>query len=82
MTLQQFLDATSAVPERVLRPAMVAALAIEPARNSEACRRFYDRVVRELRLDRMAAVNPAQPSPCISITQGISPNLVAAAGQV
>ena len=59
MTLQEFLDATSAVPDTGLRRAMVAALAIEPARTSEACRRFYDRVVRELRLNRMADANPA-----------------------
>jgi hypothetical protein len=61
MTLQEFLDATSAVPDTVLRRAMVAALAIEPARSSEACRRFYVRVVRELGLDRMVSASLAEP---------------------
>jgi hypothetical protein len=50
MTLQNFLDVTADVPDAMLRPAMVAALAAEPARTPEAYRRFYDRVVRELRL--------------------------------
>ena len=51
MTLEQFLNATSNVPEPVLRPAMVAALSVEPARTPEAYRRFYDRVIYELALD-------------------------------
>jgi len=51
MTLQEFLDVTADVPDARLRPAMVAALSIEPARSPGACRRFYDRVVRVLRLD-------------------------------
>jgi hypothetical protein len=54
MTLQEFLDTTADVPDALLRPAMVAALAVEPARTPEACRRFYDRVVRELHLDAVA----------------------------
>jgi hypothetical protein len=49
MTLQDFLDATADVPDAILRRAMVAALGVEPARTSAACRRFYDRVVRELK---------------------------------
>jgi hypothetical protein len=59
MTLQTFLDVTADVPEAMLRPAMVAALASEPARTPEAYRRFYDRVVRELSLGmpaRLASV--------------------------
>ena len=59
MTLQTFLDVTADVPEAMLRPAMVAALADEPARTPEACRRFYDRVVRELRLDAIRESSPA-----------------------
>ena len=51
MTLQEFLDATEGTPDTVLRRAMVAALSIEPARTPEACRRFYDRVVRDVRLE-------------------------------
>jgi len=51
MTLERFLDATTNVPDAMLRQAMVAALAVEPARSAEAYRRFYDRVVRELSLD-------------------------------
>jgi hypothetical protein len=54
MTLETFLDATAGVPDAVLRPAMVTALAVEPARTPEACRRFYDRVVGELRRDEVA----------------------------
>jgi hypothetical protein len=60
MTLQEFLDATSTVPEPVLRSAMTVALAIEPARTPGAYQRFYRRVVDELGLD----VEPA------SITSG------------
>ena len=45
MTLNEFLSATSAVPESVLRPAMTAALSVEPARTPDAYRRFYSRVV-------------------------------------
>jgi hypothetical protein len=51
MTLEQFLTATASVPEPELRSAMVAALAVEPARRPEAYRRFYDRVLHELGLD-------------------------------
>lgn len=61
MTLQTFLDVTADVPESMLRPAMVAALADEPARTPEACRRFYDRVVRELSLDAIHDTSPAAP---------------------
>ena len=50
MTLKDFLTATSAVPSPVLRAAMIHALAVEPARTTEACHRFYDRVLRELEL--------------------------------
>jgi hypothetical protein len=53
MNLRQFLEATAGVPEPLLRSAMVVALAVEPARNPEAYRRFYDRVVDGLRLDRV-----------------------------
>ena len=51
MTLEQFLSTTASVPEPVLRSAMVVALSAEPARNPEAYRRFYDRVLHELGLD-------------------------------
>jgi hypothetical protein len=51
MTLEQFLNATSHLPEPVLRSAMVTALSVEPARTPDACRRFYDRVIHELGLD-------------------------------
>ena len=51
MTLQEFLNATKGIPDPVLRRAMVTALSIEPARTPEACRRFYDRVVRDLGLE-------------------------------
>ena len=51
MTLDKFLDVTSDVPEAALRSAMVTALAVEPARTPEACRRFYNRVVHDLRRD-------------------------------
>jgi hypothetical protein len=51
MTLQEFLEVTEGIPDTVLRRAMVAALSIEPARTPAACRRFYDRVVRDLRPD-------------------------------
>jgi|RhiMetStandDraft_4_1073278.scaffolds.fasta_scaffold602449_2 hypothetical protein len=51
MTLEQFLTATASMPEPVLRSAMVVALSVEPARNPEAYRRFYDRVLHELGLD-------------------------------
>jgi len=51
MTLEQFLTATASVPEPALRSAMVVALSVEPARNPEAYRRFYDRVLHELGLD-------------------------------
>jgi hypothetical protein len=51
MTLQEFLEVTEGIPDTVLRRAMVAALSIEPARTPAAYRRFYDRVVRDLRLD-------------------------------
>ena len=61
MTLQTFLDVTADVPEAMLRPAMVNALAAEPARTPEACRRFYDRVVRELSLEALLDTNPAAP---------------------
>ena len=57
MTLEQFLNATSNVPEPVLRSAMVTALAVEPARTPEACRRFYDRVLHELALGAEASDN-------------------------
>jgi len=59
MSLQEFLDATAVVPEPALRAAMANALAVEPARTPEACRRFYARVVRELGLDETCA-----PSRC------------------
>jgi len=59
MTLQEFLNTTAVVPEPALRAAMTTALAVEPARTPEACRRFYARVVRELRLDDACA-----PSRC------------------
>ena len=51
MNLKEFLDATAGVPEPILRSAMVVALAVEPARTPAAYRRFYDRVVKGLRLD-------------------------------
>jgi hypothetical protein len=57
MTLEQFLNATAGVPEPVLRCAMVAALAAEPARTPEAYHRFYDRVIHELGLDRESSDN-------------------------
>ena len=50
MTLDQFLNATSAVPEPILRSAMTSALSVEPARTPDAYRRFYSRVVHELGL--------------------------------
>jgi hypothetical protein len=49
MTLQEFLSATREVPEPVLRSAMAKALSIEAARTPAAYRRFYARVVEELR---------------------------------
>ena len=52
MTLEQFLNSTADVPEPMLRSAMVVALSVEPVRTPEAYRRFYDRVVHELGLDR------------------------------
>lgn len=55
MTLKEFLNATSAIPEPVLRCAMTAALSVEPARTPDACRRFYSRVVHELGLATEAA---------------------------
>ena len=55
MTLQEFLNATAVVPEPALRVAMTTALAVEPARTPDACRRFYARVVRELGLDETCA---------------------------
>jgi hypothetical protein len=58
MTLQTFLEVTADVPEAMLRPAMVAALAAEPARTPEAYRRFYDRVVRELSLEAIPDASP------------------------
>jgi len=58
MTLRTFLDLTQRVPDAMLRPAMVAALAVEPARTPEACRRFYDRVVQAL---SVAATREARP---------------------
>lgn len=61
MTLQTFLDVTADVPEAMLRPAMVAALAAEPARTPAACRRFYDRVVCELNLETLPDASPAAP---------------------
>ena len=61
MTLQTFLDVTADVPEVMLRPAMVAALAAEPARTPEAYRRFYDRVVHELSLKTLLDTSPAAP---------------------
>ena len=51
MTLHDFLDATATTPAPVLRRAMVAALAAEPARTPDACHRFYARVARGLGLD-------------------------------
>jgi len=63
MTLQDFLDVTADVPDAMLRPAMVAALAAEPARTPEACRRFYDRVVRELSLE--ALPDASSPAPVL-----------------
>ena len=51
MTLQKFLEVTEGIPDTVLRRAMVAALSVEPARTPAAYRRFYDRVVRDLRPD-------------------------------
>ena len=50
MTLKEFLNATSDVPEPVLREAMTSALLIEPARTPDAYRRFYSRIVHELGL--------------------------------
>ncbi len=61
MTLQHFLDATANVPETALRQAMVAALAIEPARTPEARGRFYDRVTRGLHLDVPDDTSPPRP---------------------
>ena len=61
MTLQTFLEVTADVPESMLRPAMVAALAAEPARTPEACRRFYDRVLRELSLEALPDTIPVVP---------------------
>ncbi len=58
MTLQTFLEVTADVPEAMLRPAMVAALAAEPARTPEACRRFYDLVLRELSLEALPEMCP------------------------
>ncbi len=52
MTLKQFLNATSDVPEPTLRSAMTAALSVEPARTPEQYRRFYSRIVHQLRLER------------------------------
>ena len=57
MTLDQFLNHISNVPEPVLRSAMVTALSVEPARTLEARRRFYDRVVHELALAEQASDN-------------------------
>jgi hypothetical protein len=58
MTLDQFLKATVAVPEPVLRAAMTAALSVEPARTPDACRRFYHRVMDELGLEGQASGGP------------------------
>lgn len=55
MTLQEFLNATAGVPEPALRAAMTTALAVEPARTPDACRRFYARVVHELGLEDACA---------------------------
>jgi hypothetical protein len=51
MTLKQFLNATSDVPEPVLRSAMTNALSVEPARTPDQYRRFYSRIVHELGLE-------------------------------
>jgi hypothetical protein len=51
MTLKQFLNVTSDVPEPVLRSAMTNALLVEPARTPDQYRRFYSRIVHELGLD-------------------------------
>jgi hypothetical protein len=48
MTLQQFLSITVGLSPLVVRRAMVVALAVEPARTAQACRRFYCRVLAEL----------------------------------
>ena len=70
MTLQDFLDATADVPDAILRRAMVAALGVEPARTSAACRRFYDRVVRELSRRPVIALGAAaaESAPALSST--------------
>jgi len=51
MTLDEFLDATDGIPEPALRSAMVAALAVEPARTPDAYPRFYERVLERLEED-------------------------------
>ena len=52
MTLKQFLNATSDVPEPVLRQAMASALSVEPALTPDEYHRFYSRIVHELGLER------------------------------
>lgn len=59
MTLEQFLKATAAVPEPVLRSAMTKALSVEPPRTPDAYRRFYRRVLDELGLEPEAAASRA-----------------------
>ncbi len=50
MSLKDFLQATSDVPEPVLRQAMTAALLVEPARTPDAYQRFYNRIIQQLGL--------------------------------
>jgi hypothetical protein len=49
MTLQQFLALTANTPEPQLRQAMTRALALEGPRTPLIYRRFYRRVVEEIR---------------------------------
>ena len=60
MTLKEFQSATSAVPAPALRCAMAAALSVEPARTTDAYRRFYARVVVVLGL---ATEEPVRATP-------------------
>jgi hypothetical protein len=59
MTLNEFLTATESIPAAALRSAMVAALAVEPARTPEAYNRFYDRVLVRLGLSAADSDEPA-----------------------
>ena len=61
MTLKQFLNATSDVPEPVLRQAMASALSVEPARTPDQYHRFYSRIVHELGLDS-ASLDCCEPT--------------------